>query len=46
MHGHTLCPRMLKLGMWPLLISPLVIGDIAMTSLASEAVGGHSTLGL
>ena len=35
-----------KLGMWPQLIGALVIGYIELTSVTSEAVGGHSTVGL
>ena len=46
MHGQTSKPRRLKLYMYLYLIGAEVLGDMALTSVTSEAVGGHSTLRL
>ena len=45
MQIHTVKHRKLKLGMLNPPIGAVVIGYKALTSMASEAGGGHSTLG-
>ena len=46
MHGQTSKPSRLKLCMYLYLIGADVLGYRTLTSVTSEAVGGHSTLRL